>query len=91
MAIPMMGYILALVFPIYVNIYKKDSMDLHRNTEINVTVQVDRGYALEEGVPSKPTVAKVRPLKKGPAPSDVAGPKGNLRKVGYGNYISYDW
>jgi hypothetical protein len=91
MAIPMMGYILALVFPIYVNIYKKDSTDLHRNTEINVTVQVDKGYDLEEGVQASLLSWRWRPLKKGPAPSDVAGPKGNLRKVGYGNYISYDW
>lgn len=65
MAIPMMGYILALVFPIYVNIYKKDSMDLHRNTEINVTVQVDKEYALEEG-PGKPTVATVETIEDRP-------------------------
>lgn len=56
MAIPMLGYILALIFPIYVNIYKKDTMDLHRNTEINVTDQVDKEIALENGVPGKPTV-----------------------------------
>ncbi|KAJ5211759.1 uncharacterized protein N7498_003405 [Penicillium cinerascens] len=59
MVIPMIGYILALVFPIYVNIYKKDTMDLHRNTEINVTAQMDKELALEEGVPGKPTVANV--------------------------------
>lgn len=61
----MMGYILALVFPIYVNIYKKDSMDLHRNTEINVTVQVDKEYVLEEG-PGKPTVANVETVEDKP-------------------------
>lgn len=66
MAIPMMGYILALVFPIYVNIYKKDSMDLHRNTEINVTFQVDKEYALEEG-PRKPTAMNVETVEDRPA------------------------
>lgn len=59
MAIPMMGYILALIFPIYVNIYKKDTMDLHRNTEINVSVKVNTDVALEEGKSSKPTATNV--------------------------------
>ncbi|KAJ5104046.1 hypothetical protein N7532_004575 [Penicillium argentinense] len=59
MVIPMMGYVLAMVFPIYVNIYKKDSMDLHRDTEINVTVQVSKEVEMEEGVHSKPTISNV--------------------------------
>lgn len=59
MAIPMMGYILALIFPIYVNIYKKDTMDLHRNTEVNVSVKVNTDIALEEGNMSKPTATNV--------------------------------
>lgn len=59
MAIPMMGYILALIFPIYVNIYKKDTMDLHRNTEVNVSVKVDTDVALEEGKTSKPIATNV--------------------------------
>ena len=66
MAIPMMGYILALVFPIYVNIDKKDSMDLHRNMEINVTVQVDKEYALDEG-PGKPHAVNVETVEDRPA------------------------
>lgn len=64
MAIPMMGYILALIFPIYVNIYKKDTMDLHRNMEINVTGRVEKELALEEGVPGKPTVANVETVQE---------------------------
>ncbi|KAJ5167892.1 uncharacterized protein N7482_003486 [Penicillium canariense] len=55
MAIPIMGYILAMIFPIYVNIYKKDTMDLHRNTEVNVKVPVSKEFELEEGNQSKPT------------------------------------
>lgn len=47
MAIPVMGYILALIFPIYGNIYKQGTMILHRNTEINVTDQVNKEIDLE--------------------------------------------
>lgn len=50
MAIPRMGYyILALAFPIYVNIYKRDSMDLHRNTEVNVKAPSAKELELEGG------------------------------------------
>jgi MFS transporter, FHS family, L-fucose permease len=63
MAIPMMGYILALIFPIYVNIYKKDTMDLHRNTEVNVSVKVSTDVALEEGKSSKPTATNVEAVE----------------------------
>lgn len=59
MAIPMMGYILALIFPIYVNIYKRDTMDLHRNTEVNVSVKVNTDVALDEGKSSKPTTTNI--------------------------------
>lgn len=64
MAIPMMGYILALIFPIYVNIYKKDTMDLHRNTEVNVSVKVNTDIALEEGNMSKPTATNVEAVEE---------------------------
>ncbi|KAL2815125.1 major facilitator superfamily domain-containing protein [Aspergillus granulosus] len=47
MAIPMMGYILALIFPIYVNIFKKDTMDAHRNTAINVDVPIGKAVEVE--------------------------------------------
>ncbi|KAJ5916475.1 hypothetical protein N7504_000490 [Penicillium tannophilum] len=63
MAIPMMGYILALIFPIYVNIYKRDSMDLHRNTEVNVSIPVSKDVAMEEGTQSKPTAANVETVE----------------------------
>ncbi|KAK3385087.1 glucose galactose transporter [Podospora didyma] len=36
MAIPMMGYILALIYPIYVNIWKRDIMDSHRDTKVGL-------------------------------------------------------
>jgi FHS family L-fucose permease-like MFS transporter len=63
MAIPMMGYILALIFPIYVNIYKKDSMDLHRNTEINVKGPTAKELELEEGNHGKPTATNVETIE----------------------------
>lgn len=47
MAIPMMGYILAFIFPVYVNVFKKDTMDMHRNTAINVEVPVGKDVELE--------------------------------------------
>ncbi|GAB7352565.1 hypothetical protein MBLNU459_g2949t1 [Dothideomycetes sp. NU459] len=36
MAIPVAGYILALIFPLYLNLYKGDSLDLHRTTDLNI-------------------------------------------------------
>ncbi|KAL4930978.1 major facilitator superfamily domain-containing protein [Aspergillus undulatus] len=47
MAIPMMGYILAFIFPVYVNVFKKDSMDAHRNTAINVDVHAGKTMEVE--------------------------------------------
>jgi len=49
MAIPMKGYILALTFPIYVNVYKKDSVDPHRSTEVNIKAPSAKELELEEG------------------------------------------
>lgn len=72
MAIPMMGYIIDLIFPIYVNLYKRDLMDSHRNTEVNVTVPVSKDIAMEEGTQSKPaatdieTVETVEPESRAP-------------------------
>ncbi|PGH13520.1 hypothetical protein AJ80_06270 [Polytolypa hystricis UAMH7299] len=36
LAIPMMGYILAWAFPLYVNFFNRDMVDLHRDTDLNV-------------------------------------------------------
>lgn len=59
----MRGYIRALIFPTYVNIYKKDSMDLHRNTEINVEGPSAKELELEEGNHGKPTVTNMEMMK----------------------------
>ncbi|KAJ9352754.1 hypothetical protein DTO280E4_7647 [Paecilomyces variotii] len=49
LAIPMMGYILAWVFPIYVNFFNKESMDLHRDTDLNVHHPAEKPLELERG------------------------------------------
>ncbi|RFU23883.1 hypothetical protein B7463_g12453, partial [Scytalidium lignicola] len=36
MLIPMMGYICAWIYPIYVNIYKKDDMDIRREATVGI-------------------------------------------------------
>lgn len=36
MAIPMMGYVLASVYPVYVNVFKRDVMDSHRATDFGI-------------------------------------------------------
>ena len=35
MVIPATGYILAFAFPLYINLYKGEYMDVHRNTDLN--------------------------------------------------------
>ncbi|KAL4965478.1 major facilitator superfamily domain-containing protein [Aspergillus stella-maris] len=50
MVIPMMGYILAFIFPVYVNVFKRDVMDAHRNTDINVDVHVGDLKGVEGGM-----------------------------------------
>ncbi|KAK4203584.1 putative transporter [Triangularia verruculosa] len=54
MAIPMMGYILAFIYPVYVNIWKKDVMDSHRETMVGIEKPAvdDKALQLEEQ-PSK--------------------------------------
>lgn len=36
MVIPLTGYILAFVYPIYINVWNKDLMDSHRATEVGI-------------------------------------------------------
>jgi FHS family L-fucose permease-like MFS transporter len=64
MAIPMMGFVLALSFPIYVNVFNKDVMDSHRNTEINVIIPVGKDTALEEGPRSEPTTTTIETVEE---------------------------
>jgi FHS family L-fucose permease-like MFS transporter len=56
MAIPMTGYMLAMTFPIYMNIFNKDMMDSHRNIELSIIVPVGKI------LPSKKAPIKPRQL-----------------------------
>ena len=56
MAIPMMGYALAYIFPIYVNFFNKDTMDSRRDTNLNVDprpmekdVELERNASNDDG------------------------------------------
>lgn len=55
-AIPMMGYALAYVFPIYVNFFNKETMDSRRDTTLNIKprtidkeVELERNSSNDEG------------------------------------------
>ncbi len=48
MAIPMMGYILAWVYPVYVNFWNRETMDVHRQTDVGVAAVADKVLQLEE-------------------------------------------
>ncbi|KAI9734653.1 MAG: hypothetical protein M1834_002254 [Cirrosporium novae-zelandiae] len=55
MAIPMMGYVLAWIFPIYVNIIGGKSMDVHRSTDVGIEEhhhkkEIEAGIGTEERV-----------------------------------------
>lgn len=53
MLIPMTGYIVGMVFPVYVNLYQRDRMDTHRATEVGIV----RPNEKELGLESNPSVA----------------------------------
>jgi FHS family L-fucose permease-like MFS transporter len=36
MLIPMMGFVCAWVYPVYVNIWNKETMDVHRATDVGI-------------------------------------------------------
>jgi FHS family L-fucose permease-like MFS transporter len=60
MIIPFMGYVLAYIFPVYVNIFKRDQMDSHRASDLNVAprpadTEKDMGIA-DEGEDKNVTV-----------------------------------
>ncbi|KAI1847476.1 hypothetical protein JX265_012316 [Neoarthrinium moseri] len=50
MTIPMMGYVLAWIYPLYVNVWNRETMDVHRATNLGVTPVGDKALQLEEQV-----------------------------------------
>ncbi|KAK4192268.1 Glucose/galactose transporter [Podospora australis] len=54
MAIPMMGYILAWIYPLYVNVWNNEVMDSHRATTVGIEPSAADNKALElEAQPSR--------------------------------------
>jgi FHS family L-fucose permease-like MFS transporter len=47
MLIPMTGYIVAMVFPVYVNLYQRERMDSHRATEVGIVIPSEKELELE--------------------------------------------
>ncbi|KAI1076007.1 glucose galactose transporter [Whalleya microplaca] len=47
MVIPMMGYVLAWIYPLYVNIWNRAVMDIHRATNIGIEPTSDKALNLE--------------------------------------------
>ncbi|CAN8104947.1 unnamed protein product [Discula destructiva] len=47
MTIPMMGYILAYVYPVYVNLVAKDMLDNHRATEVGIKPVDEKALELQ--------------------------------------------
>ena len=47
MIIPAMGYVIAWAFPIYVNFFNWQSMDMHRDTMVNVLPPSEKQVELE--------------------------------------------
>lgn len=70
MAIPMMGYILAWIFPIYVNMFQRDTMDLRRTTDVSIVpgptdkeLELERNTSCAEGADGKGTTATIGEAK----------------------------
>ena len=56
MAIPMMGYALAYVFPVYVNFFNTETVDSRRDTNLNIEprmmekeIELERNGSNDEG------------------------------------------
>ncbi|KAH6657967.1 glucose galactose transporter [Truncatella angustata] len=48
MTIPAMGYVLAWVYPLYVNVWNRNTMDSHRETNVGVAPIGDKVFQLEQ-------------------------------------------
>ncbi|KFA80022.1 hypothetical protein S40288_01844 [Stachybotrys chartarum IBT 40288] len=48
MVIPLTGYVLAWIYPLYINVWNKELMDAHRSTKIGLENEDVKGAELEE-------------------------------------------
>ncbi|EOD42842.1 putative l-fucose permease glucose galactose transporter protein [Neofusicoccum parvum UCRNP2] len=60
MAIPTAFYVAAWIFPVYINFFNKESLDAHRETDLNVehSGMVDKAVELERGHGDKNTAVE---------------------------------
>ncbi|KAL8289307.1 hypothetical protein RB601_005282 [Gaeumannomyces tritici] len=50
MVIPMMGYILAWIYPLYVNVWNREVMDAHRDTTYSIEPSASESHKMESQV-----------------------------------------
>lgn len=61
MLIPMTGFIVGMVFPIYVNVYQRERMDTHRATEVGLVQPTEKELGLERNAStSEPQPVEIR-------------------------------
>jgi len=59
--IPMTGFIVGMVFHIYVNVYQRERMDTHRTTEVGLVQPTEMELELERnGSTSEPQPVEIR-------------------------------
>lgn len=58
MLIPMMAFICAWVYPIYVNLYNKETLDLRRITTLDIVAPSEKELALQESHVAEPNAAE---------------------------------
>lgn len=69
MLIPMLGFILAWVYPLYVNVFNRETMDIRRSTDVNIVeVPSEKTLALDQteshAEAGKPHVSTVEETKE---------------------------
>lgn len=61
MLIPMTGYIVGMVFPIYVNVFQRERMDKHRATAVGIVAPNEKEVELErnQSIADKPQAVEI--------------------------------
>lgn len=67
MTIPLMGYVLAFIYPIYVNFFAKNMLDNHRATQVGITITDEKQLELE------PQESRVEAAQAGTGAKTVPG------------------
>ncbi|PSR79853.1 glucose galactose transporter [Coniella lustricola] len=75
MTIPMMGYILAFIYPVYVNFFAKEMLDNHRATEVGIKDTSEKHLELEAQESRNETAGHGDKIKAVPANTAAADHK----------------